>query len=191
MSLYRRLLGPRFADLPLTLQALHDGARSTTWQGRADVERGTSVVMRLLASLFRLPPAGRDQGLTVMVEVEGDTEVWTRRFGDQQFRSVQFEQGGKLQETVGPGGFAVCRLIMGVAADRDGLQLTMLGVRLLGVPLPRFLVPQIRAVETEQNGRFHFDVEACLRGFGRLVHYQGWLEPWHSPASPTIATKEI
>jgi hypothetical protein len=37
MSLYRRLLGPRFADLPTALRALHDGQRSTRWQGRADV----------------------------------------------------------------------------------------------------------------------------------------------------------
>jgi Domain of unknown function (DUF4166) len=97
---------------------------------------------------------------------------------------------------VGPGRIAVCRLIMGVSADSSGLQLTMLGSRLLGVPLPRFLVPQIRAVETEQNGRFHFDVEARLPGFGRLVHYRGWLAPVISTTSLaaaglSIATKEI
>jgi hypothetical protein len=170
MSLYRRLLGPRFVDLPPTLRALHDGTRSTRWQGRADVARGTSLVMRLLATLFRLPPAGPDQPLTVTFELDGDTEIWTRTFGKKRFRSVQFEQGGVLHETVGPGRLAVCRLIMGVTADATGLQLTMLGTRLFGMPLPRFLVPQIRAVESEQNGRFHFDVEARLPGFGRLVH---------------------
>jgi Domain of unknown function (DUF4166) len=186
MSLYRRLLGPRFADLPPALRALHDGTRSTRWQGRADVARGTSTVMRLLATLFRLPPAGPDQLLTVTFELAGETEIWTRTFGQQRFRSVQFEQDDQLHETVGPS-----RLIMGVSADTSGLRLTMLGTRLLGVPLPRFLVPQIRAVETEQNGRFYFDVEARLPGFGRLVHYQGWLEPLIITASPTIATKEI
>jgi hypothetical protein len=186
MSLYRRLLGPRFADLPPLLRALHDGTRSTRWQGRADVERGMSLVVRLLATVFRLPPAGPDQRLTVTFEVAGDAEIWTRTFGDKRFRSVQSEQAGKLHETVG-----LSRLIMSVSADTAGLQLTMLGARLVGVPLPRFLVPQIRAVESEQGGRFHFDVEAWLPGFGRLVRYRGWLEPVHSPASPTIATKEI
>jgi Domain of unknown function (DUF4166) len=172
MSLYRRLLGPRFADLPPTLRALHDGARSTSWQGRADVERGTSLPMRLLTMLFRLPPAGLAQQLTVTFEPDGDTEIWTRTFGARRFRSVQFEQGGMLNERVG-----LSLLVMGVSADSGGLQLTMLGTRLVGIPLPGFLVPQIRAVETERNGRFHFDVEARLPGFGRLVHYRGWLEP--------------
>jgi Domain of unknown function (DUF4166) len=191
MSLYRRLLGPAYAAMPPSLKALHDGSRSTTWQGRADVERGTSPVTRLLATLFRLPPAGPDQPLTVTFDLDGDTEIWTRTFGDQQFRSVQFERCGALHETVGPGRLAVCRLIMGVTADAEGLQLSMRGVQLFGMPLPRFLVPEIRAVETEQNGRFHFDVEARLLGFGRLVHYRGWLEPVTSSASPRIATKEI
>jgi Domain of unknown function (DUF4166) len=191
MSLYRRILGPAFAELPPTLQALHDGTRATAWQGRADVGRGSSPAMRLLATLFQLPPAGPDQMLTLTFDLDGDREIWTRTFGDSRFRSVQFERDGQLHETVGPGRLAMCRLIMGVSADSSGLQLTMLGTRLLGVPLPRFLVPQIRAVESEQNGRFHFDVEARLPAFGRLVHYRGWLERVIGPASLTIATKEI
>jgi hypothetical protein len=172
MRLYRRLLGRSFDDLPPTLQALHDGTRSTAWHGRADVERGSSGLMRLLATVIGLPPAGPDQPLTVTFEVSGDSEIWTRTFGSKQFRSVQFVCDGQLHETVG-----LNRLIMSVAADRSGLQLTMLGTRLFGAPLPRFLVPQIRAVETELDGRFRFDVEARLPRFGRLVRYRGWLEP--------------
>jgi Domain of unknown function (DUF4166) len=185
MSLYRRLLGPRFAALPPTLQALHDGASSTTWQGQADVERGSSIFARIMARVFRLPPAGPNQMLSVTFKPAGDTEIWTRKFGAKQFRSVQFAQGGTLCEAVG-----ASRLIMDVSADAAGLQLTMLGAQLFGVPLPRFLVPQIRAVETEQNGRFHFDVESWLPGSGRLVHYQGWLEPVNSPVRLRTATKE-
>jgi hypothetical protein len=171
MSVYRRLLGPAFDQMPTALRALHDGTHSTVWRGRADVERGSSMMMRLLATLFGLPPSGTDQPLIVTFEPAGATEIWTRTFNEKQFRSVQFEQGGNLHETVG-----LSRLIMGVAADASGLRLTMLGTRFLGVPLPRFLVPEIRAVETERDGRFRFDVEARLPGFGRLVHYRGWLE---------------
>jgi Domain of unknown function (DUF4166) len=181
MSLYRRLLGPAFDEMPLALRALHDGTRSTRWQGRADVERGSSPLMRLLATLFGLPPAGPDQPLTLTFDLKGDSEIWTRTFGVKRFRSMQFEQGGHLHETVG-----ASRLIMGVTASAQGLQLTMLGTRFLGVPLPRFLVPVVRAVEREQDGRFHFDVEARLPGFGRLVHYRGWLEPLREIADISV-----
>jgi Domain of unknown function (DUF4166) len=98
MSLYRRLLGPAFATMPPSLRALHDGTRSTRWQGRADVERGTSQVMRWLATLFRLPPAGPDQPLTVTFDVDGNTEIWTRTFGDHQPRAVA---DGKSPKDVG------------------------------------------------------------------------------------------
>lgn len=172
MSVYRRLLGPKFEQMPATLRMLHDGTRSSVWRGRADVERGSSVVLRLLATLFRLPPSGANQPLTLTFEQDGSAEIWTRTFGRQRFRSVQFARGRQLHEQVG-----LSRLIMDVTADASGLQLTMRGTRLIGMPLPPFLVPTIRAVETEQHGRFHFDVEATLPRLGRLIHYRGWLEP--------------
>jgi Domain of unknown function (DUF4166) len=171
MSVYRRLLGDQFAILPPVLQALHGGREASVWRGRADVERGASRLARLLASLFRLPPAGLAQPLTVMFEPIGDREIWTRNFGPHQFRSVQFAHAGQLHETVG-----VSRLIMRVDTGASGLQLTMLAVRVLGMPLPSSLAPRIRAQETERNGRFHFDVEASLPVIGRLVRYHGWLE---------------
>jgi Domain of unknown function (DUF4166) len=171
MSVYRRLLGDQFAILPPALQALHGGREAAEWRGQADVEQGASWLARLLASLFRLPPAGLAQPLTVMFEPIGDREIWTRNFGSRQFRSVQFAVGRQLHEIIG-----VSRLIMQVDPSARGLQLTMLGVRLFGMPVPRSLVPHIRAQETGHNGRFHFDVEASLPVIGRLVRYHGWLE---------------
>ena len=51
----------------------------------------------------------------------------------------------------------------------------MSGMRFAGMPLPRFCWPRIRAAETEQEGRFRFDVEIGLPGIGRLVRYRGFL----------------
>jgi hypothetical protein len=169
--LYRRLLGERFESLPPRVRELHDLAFASVWTGRADVERGTSLLSRIVATLFGLPPAGRDQPLEVTFMPDGGTELWTRRFGQAVFRSLQYERGGLLRERVGPSTF-----VFALEASADGLALKLRGVRILGVPLPRFLPPSVFTFESERDGRYHFEVEAGLPLLGRIVRYQGWLE---------------
>jgi hypothetical protein len=169
--LYRRLLGPRFDELPGQVRALHDVAGTSVWVGRADVERGRSLASRMVATLFGLPPAGRDQVLRVTFTPDGGTELWTRQFGDAVFRSLQYERRGLLRERVGPSTF-----VFALATSPDGMALKLKGVRFVGVPLPRFLAPAVATFESERGGRYHFEVEASLPLLGRIVRYQGWLE---------------
>jgi Domain of unknown function (DUF4166) len=68
-------------------------------------------------------------------------------------------------------------------AVRDGaLHYSVVAGRCLGLPIPRFMLPQSVAREYEQDGRFHFDVAlyAPLRG-GLIVHYAGFLVPDSAP----------
>jgi hypothetical protein len=169
--LYRRLLGERFERLPAQVQELHDVVDTSVWTGRADVERGHSPLSRAVATLLRLPPAGRDLPLEVIFMPDGGTELWTRRFGDAVFRSVQYARAGLLRERVGPSTF-----IFALETSADGLGLKLEGMRLLGVPLPRFAWPSVYTFESERQGRYHFEVEAALPLIGRLVRYAGWLE---------------
>jgi len=171
IPLYRRLLGARFDELPAQVRALHDVTGTTVWAGRADVERGRSLASRLVATLFGLPPAGRDQALQVTFTPDGGTELWTRRFGDAQFRSLQYERRRLLRERVGPSTF-----VFALATSPDGMALKLKGVRFLGVPLPHFLAPTVATFESEREGRYHFEVEASLPLLGRIVRYQGWLK---------------
>jgi hypothetical protein len=170
LPLYRRLLGARFDALPARVRELHDLTAPATWNGRADVERGTSWVARTAAALCSFPSAGRDQPLSVTFAPDRGRETWTRRFGDKVFPSLQYERGGYLFERVGPNS-----LIFTLDASLDGLALILTGVRLLGVPVPRLLHPAVRTLESEQDGRYHFEVEATLPVFGLLVRYSGWL----------------
>lgn len=169
--LYRRLLGERFEALPPRVRELHDVAGLTVWTGRADVERGRSRAARMVATLFGLPPAGRDQALRVTFQVDGDREIWSRAFGNAVFRSVQYERGGLLRERVGPSTF-----VFALETSADGMALELRGVRFLGVPLPRFLAPLVHTFESERDGRYCFEVEASLPLLGRIVRYAGWLE---------------
>ena len=169
--LYRRLLGERFDELPSRVRELHDLTGPATWGGRADVERGKSWIARAAATLLSFPATGRDQPLSVTFAPDRGRETWTRRFGDKVFPSVQYERGGCLFERVGPSS-----LVFALDASPNGLALILTGVRFLGVPAPRLLHPAVRTLESEQDGRYHFEVEAILPVFGLLVRYSGWLE---------------
>lgn len=169
--LYRRLLGERFEQLPARVRELHDVTDRSIWAGRADVERGRSLPSRIMATLFGLPPAGRDQALRVTFQVVGEREIWSRSFGTAVFRSLQYESGGLLNERVGPSTF-----VFALDVSADGMALKLKQVRFLGVPLPRFLAPSVFTFESERAGRYRFEVEASLPLLGRIVRYAGWLE---------------
>lgn len=169
--LYRRLLGERFAQLPARVRELHDVTGTSVWMGRADVERGRTLPSRIMATLFGLPPAGRDQALRVTFRADGDREIWSRSFGTAVFRSVQYERVGLLNERVGPSTF-----VFALDTSAQGMALKLQGVRFLGVPLPKMLAPSVVTFESERNGRYQFDVEASLPLLGRIVRYVGWLE---------------
>jgi hypothetical protein len=171
VPLYRRLLGERFEQLPARVRELHDVTGTSVWTGRADVERGRSLLSRTVATLFGLPPAGHDQALEVTFTPDGGTELWQRRFGAATFRSLQYERRGLLRERVGPSTF-----VFALEASADGLALRLKGVHFLGVPLPGLLAPLVRTFESERDRRYHFEVEASLPLLGRIVRYVGWLE---------------
>ena len=171
IALYRRLLGGRFEELPAQVQALHDVTAPCTWVGRADVERGDNIASRRLATMFGLPPAGRDLPLSVTFTPRGEAEIWTRTFGSKTFASTQFAAHCELRERVGP-----VLLHMTLQPDATGLSLALVAGRLFGVPLPRWLLPRIRTRESERDDRYRFEVEAVMPVLGRLVRYDGWLE---------------
>jgi len=170
-ALYRRLLGSRFDVLPPLVRELHDVTGMSRWSGRADVVRGRGLAARLLARRLRLPPEGRDQTLSVTFDPVDGREIWARTFGASVFRSVQEEQGGLLRERIG-----AITFVFALDASGEGLALLLEGVRVLGVPLPRFALPAIRTVESAHEGRYRFEVEAGLPLIGPIVRYAGWLE---------------
>lgn len=172
-SLYRRALGASYAEMSEAGQRLHDGAE-LKWAGRCSVEGPTNVVGRILAALFVLPPAVADAPIEVDFVVRGGRETWTRRVGGRAMRSRQYiglrRPTGWIVERFGPLAFDLQMPI------KDGrLELVMSGMRFAGLPLPRFCWPRIRAFETEEEGRFGFDVEIGLPWIGRLVRYRGFL----------------
>jgi hypothetical protein len=172
-SLYRRVLGGAYEEMPPAWRALHDGGAST-WTGQCICDPAETRVGRLISRLFQLPAADSEAPISVEFTMSGTGETWTRRIGRRAMRSRQYVgvrgKRGALVEQFGPLAFD-----LDLPIEKGRMDLVMTGARFAGMSLPRWCWPRIRAFETGAEGKFRFDVEIALPGVGRLVRYRGWL----------------
>lgn len=174
--LYRRILGDAYDALPPRLRELHGTSARRQWRGHARVAHGGGFLAKLVRAVVGFPKAGENVPVTVAFTPQGDAELWTRTFDGRSFSSLQYEGEGKdarlLVERFGAVSFSL-------ALVREGGKLLLVPRRwsFLGVPMPHSLLPRGVSFEYEDNGRFHFDVEIAMPMVGRIVHYQGNLEP--------------
>lgn len=174
--LYKRLLGPKFEDLPDEIQAMHNLHGKMQAVGTAQIERGSNVFTRFIAALIGFPRSGADVPVAVTFTQTGEGEEWKRDFAGIILHTKQDLGRGKyagyLIERFGPWSF-----ILAVPSGPDGLRLEPRGMQFLGLPMPAFVWPRISAGESVVGGQFIFDVSLDLPFLGRLVHYRGTLCP--------------
>jgi hypothetical protein len=175
-SLYCRALGGAYATLPARIRELHDFESTGRYQGRAEIKGPTNPFARFVAALFGFPPAGSDVPVTLRLSRTGGVETWDRSFAGRALSSTQ-ELGrgrydGLIVERFGP-----MRFGMAAVVEDNRLRLIIRRWDLLGLPLPRALLPRVDAGEHADDGRFHFLVDIAAPLLGRLVRYEGWLEP--------------
>ena len=131
--LFRRLIGSAFDDLPSIVRDVHSGERTTTHRGTCEVLRGGGILSRLCGAVAGFPPAGSDVPISVEIAITEDAETWRRDFGGHEFRSYLREAAGELEERIGPSVFRF-RLV----PDACGIRWELVGMRVLGIPVPRF-----------------------------------------------------
>ncbi|WP_306142888.1 DUF4166 domain-containing protein [Roseibium sp. MMSF_3412] len=177
--LFHRALGARFDDLPQAVRDLHTITDEKRWQGRASVTRGKSGIGSLICRIVGFPPEAVDIPVSVTIERRGHTEVWCRDFGGNAFKSVlclrDTEQRGHITER-----FGVMAFDIDLQLEDGRLHFPVSRGRILGLPMPRAVLPVSQASEFETDGHFHFDVQVSLPGVGVLVRYQGHLSPVQS-----------
>lgn len=175
-SIYQRVLGPAFDQLPPSVRALHASQGLRKWSGIAQVRRGRGLLARLAALPFGFPKAG--DGIPVVVTFSADRggERWTRNFGGRLFHSYQSCGTGRdsylLVER-----FGAVSVSLALVVDDGKLRLIPRRWSVLGIPMPQALLPAGASFETEEAGRFKFDVEISLPLVGPIVSYRGALEP--------------
>jgi hypothetical protein len=180
LPLYRRILGEAYDALSPAIRVLHEVDRSLVTTGRATVERGDGPLARLAAAMIGFPASASDIPVEVRFDVADGRETWRRTFAGKCFESLQEEGAGRsarlLVERFGPLAFA-----MAVVVAEGRLELVMRRWTLLGIPMPLWLAPRMKALEREEEGRFRFHVEIGHKLTGPIIHYRGWLEPVGGP----------
>lgn len=160
-----------FALAP-AIRDMHDVPRHASASGTASVTRGGGLAASTTAWIFGFPEAGDDVPVRVAFEPVPGGDRWTRDFGGRRFSSVITAAGGGLREQFGPFSFRF-RL-----EERNGsLAMVPRSWRVFGVRLPRRLMPDGVAIESEVDGTFRFDVPIRAPLVGTIVHYRGWLRP--------------
>lgn len=175
-SLYQRLLGSAYAQLPASVQALHAPSAAKRWSGTASVERGGGLLSRLLGKVFGFPAAGEAVPVSVEFTAEAGGERWTRTFAGRRFSSLQ-TQGQGRNEALLVERFGAVSVALALLVDNGRLQLVPRRWSILGLPLPQWLLPGENSFEGDEDGRFVFDVEIGAPVVGRIVHYRGTLKP--------------
>ena len=172
-TLFFTLLASEWRQLALPVQRMHGPAVSVLARGQADVNGANHFSARCLRRLLGLPAPGPNQSLEVSIERQGSREIWTRRFGARQMRSVLDlnAAAGQLSERLGP-----ITLHFRLHRDDDAIDWTLLGASLLGIPLPRALLGNVLSRSGSRDNRYVFDIDTRLPLFGQLVGYHGWLE---------------
>jgi hypothetical protein len=155
---------------------MHDLKRDLTAAGIASVERGTSLLSRLVAAIGGFPPAGDDVPVKVDFRIDGGREHWRRDFAGKSFTSTQ-EEGRHRNARLLCERFGPLNLAMALVIEGERLRLVMRRWTVFGVPLPLALAPRSDTYEHVEGGRFCFHVEISHPLTGLIVRYRGWLAP--------------
>jgi hypothetical protein len=172
--LYQRILGAAFNTLPPRVRELHADQSRRCWSGKAQIRRGAGLLARIVGALIGFPPAGDDIAVTVTLAPEQCGERWTRNFNGKMFNSVQSCGQGKNQHLLVER-FGMVSVSLALVVEGDRLYLIPRRWAVLGIPMPKALLPQGQPFETEESGLFRFDVEIRAPIVGLIVAYKGWL----------------
>lgn len=171
-SPFRHLLSDAFDRLPEAVRRLHDLSTETFTAGKADITASSHPLAWALCKIAGLPKPG--SGVPVTVDFRPDDkgqEFWERHFAGRRYASTMETGNGCLIEHFGP-----FDLMFDLKPAAEGLEWSLAGWKLLGVPLPHWSKPRIDCLETGDGERFVFDIDVAFPVVGHVVHYRGWLE---------------
>ncbi len=170
-TLFQSALREKWRDLPVSVQRLHAVHGTKVFTGKARVTRGQGVIERAVAFFFNFPRAGENVPVTIAKTRTAFGEIWVRDFAGRKFRS-HLSLSPRPYHCMERFALLTCELELPV--ENGSLFLPVRRGWLLGIPLPRFLLPESRAREYDLDEVFHFDVGLYAPLTGRLiVRYEG------------------
>lgn len=172
--IYRRILGSAFDQLPLPMRQLHGSENERSWRGTANVRRGRRFASRLIRAALGFPGNGDNIPVKVSFSPDGNGERWTRNFNSHVFSSHQSCGTGKDDHLLIER-FGVVSVSMALVVENARLFLRPRRWSVLGVPMPKFFLPNGLSFESEAGGKFRFDVNVSMPIIGLVAAYEGEL----------------
>ena len=170
-SLYRRVLGAAYDRQSRVGQALHDAGPSH-WKGRCTVTGAQTLAWPVVGMAVQLPAATDDAPIASSSPLPARAScgrgVSAAGYALRQLSACAGRQVGSSSGSASWIWIFGCRSPTSVSRSRWSACAAAACVA-------RALWPAIEATETEEEGRFHFDVQIGLPLVGRLVRYRGWL----------------
>jgi hypothetical protein len=175
--LFSTILGADFQTLPKPIQHLHTFSGQQIWRGEARVRRGRSIRSKLAGLIAGFPPAQTNVPVELTMHETTKGEIWRRTFGVSRFSSKLHSTGRKNRQVITET-FGLMHFDIALNAKEGKLYYPITKGNILGVPLPKWLLPVSETLEyVDEKGRACFDVSISLPFAGPVVHYQGWLKP--------------
>lgn len=180
VTVFEKVFGALYQQMPASWQQFHRVVDCHRYTGEAEVRRGAGLASRMICGLMRLPKSGVVPVVLTLTN-SGDGERWQRQFGESRFESCLTAAGRlegdndavQIKEQLGLLGF-----LIRLEVKDEEIHWHIEGWRFAGVALPQILMPLSRTVEGQDaEGRYRFDIDLHLPGFGRLIAYRGWLLP--------------
>jgi hypothetical protein len=170
VTLFARLLGDALQRLNAPVRRLHRGV-SAEYRGRATVERGKGILVNRFCDWGHLPRSVSDSPLRFRLEVNGESETWTRFFSGSGPMVSQVEaSGGLLRERLGP-----AQLDFELSERQGVLHWRAVKLHVWRIPVPCSAF-NFNARVSGEGTQYRFEIEAHLALVGLLVRYQGVLD---------------
>lgn len=172
-GLYPRILGESWYDLAETVRSAH--TVGTERRGCFQVTHGGNFIARMLIRLSRLPQNSDSTEVTLNIHPHRDGEQWKRRFGTDEFTTIQRASSGYLVESFGNWDLRFSLRVSDAALvyDQSAARLRLGPLRL---PVPLACAPCVRARETANGpGQVRVHVTVTLPCLGPLISYDGHL----------------
>lgn len=171
-TLYERALGQdAYARLPLAVQRFHSLAGLHVFAGQVRTYAPQGKLSRLLALCLGTPRQDSQGLLRFELQSSADSEQWTRTFPVQTMQSKLTLERNLIVERLG-----AATLRFRLCASEHSLTMELDSLSFLSIPCPRWLLPQVLAVESGQADALHFKVRAALPLVGEVAHYEGYLD---------------
>lgn len=170
-SLFQRVLGQQFPNLPALMQEIHNG-KPQRWIGLVTVSWGTNPWVKRMLSIARIPAAGRDLPCQIDFVPTLTGERFLRSFSGQPLNSYLQDEGVVMNESFGP-----LKMSIATVVKQQQIFQHCQNTKFLGIPLPKPLQMRIKAREWCKDSKLFFDICIGLECGFYFLRYRGHLVP--------------